>query len=469
MTYKNIKFSESDVMAEFEKIAKTKGLIKEETIVKKASKDLDITNSLDVNISKLIMALAESGEAILANELAKKYSSYKKDDILVKRAEKDKMKELYDSAHDGSVKMDEDPESVVEDLYDVHDKMLEIANRVKLKKKANLIKSAQNYSDYNEQVNEIFLTLRTEINSQLQLVISFSNFTDEERDNKLDLEIKAGAKRFIEYVNFATEGNVIKKTDSIFKSGLAKQLNDAFNKINAIYSNANSSINSKFPEQSKAIGRSIEAAKSKIKALINKSSRRLLTENSDFKKEDIQKYLNLGYQPIYEYDESGVPTKLVKFKYRVKQPKNEFTDREVVQDVFINPDNSLVYLDVNESAKSQSALWSDASIKTIIELIPNLKSTIEIANKKLVEDYDKAKSENDSEDMNWIKNVAFAYLKKLNSDYIQIRNLLDEGHKTDNPGKISQFTGLLIKGKNPTELAASINKAISSVKKEVGI
>lgn len=139
MTYKNIKFSESDVMAEFEKIAKTKGLIKEQVIVKKASKDLDITDSLDVNISKLIMALAESGDSVLANELAKKYSNYKRDDVLVKNAEKDKMKELYDSAHDGSVKMDKDPESVVEDLYDVHDRMMEIASRVKLKKKAQSI------------------------------------------------------------------------------------------------------------------------------------------------------------------------------------------------------------------------------------------------------------------------------------------------------------------------------------------
>lgn len=153
MTYKNIKFSESDVMKEFEKIALDKKIIQPE-IKKKASK-IEISANLDVNICNLINKLSESGNFSLAEEVRSNFLEYKKaqvedakNELKMKKLASEvtnDMKKFYDSAHpEGSVKMDDDSESVVEDLYDSHDAIMKIVNKVNLKKKANLIKEARN-------------------------------------------------------------------------------------------------------------------------------------------------------------------------------------------------------------------------------------------------------------------------------------------------------------------------------------
>lgn len=182
MTYKNIKFSESDVMKEFEKIALDKKIIQPK-IKKKASK-IEISANLDVNICNLINKLSESGNFSLAEEVRSNFLEYKKaqvedakNELKMKKLASEvtnDMKRFYDSAHpEGSVKMDDDSESVVEDLYDSHDAIMKIVNKVNLKKKANLIKRSE------DSYLEMFIrSLQSNTKGSLYEIISATNAPD---------------------------------------------------------------------------------------------------------------------------------------------------------------------------------------------------------------------------------------------------------------------------------------------------
>lgn len=135
MTFKHVKFEDSPTMRALEKVAREKGLVKPETMTKKASlvkkADLTPTNNLMENIVKLCVGLREQGLVKDAAEIETNYLRFKQAQTLYETS-KETGEDLLDQAHpDGSHKLvDVDStEAVVEDLIDKHEKTEEVAEK----------------------------------------------------------------------------------------------------------------------------------------------------------------------------------------------------------------------------------------------------------------------------------------------------------------------------------------------------
>lgn len=141
MTYRHIKFVESPVMRSLEKKAIENGWIqpKQAEIKKEASSNFEISDNFDVNIANLISGLKKEGMDKLAKEVQDKFVAYKQSETKLYNLKHNNPNDLVEEAHpDGSVDLDLGGDSVVEDIYDIHTKLMNIVNN---KKKIN--KSAQ--------------------------------------------------------------------------------------------------------------------------------------------------------------------------------------------------------------------------------------------------------------------------------------------------------------------------------------
>lgn len=133
MTFKHVKFEDSPTMRALEKVAREKGLVKPETLSKKAAlvkkADLTPTDNLMENIVKLCAGLREQGRVKDAAEIETNYFLFKQAQTLYETS-KETGESLLENAHpEGSHKLvdvDSD-EAVVEDLLDKHDKTEEVA------------------------------------------------------------------------------------------------------------------------------------------------------------------------------------------------------------------------------------------------------------------------------------------------------------------------------------------------------
>lgn len=110
MTFKHTKFSESQVMKSFEKLAFEKGLVTAEPVVKVASQkksSLAPTKDLMINILKLCSGLRAKGFDKVANDLENNFLNYKRADNFYETS-KETGEDLVDQAHpDGSHKMED--------------------------------------------------------------------------------------------------------------------------------------------------------------------------------------------------------------------------------------------------------------------------------------------------------------------------------------------------------------------------
>lgn len=135
MTFKHVKFEDSPTMRALEKVAKEKGLVKPETLQKQASvsKTADYTPSNDLleNILKLCSGLRAQGLKEVAAELETKFLNYKQAQTLYETST-EKGEDLINAAHPkGSHKLEnvDGDEAVVENVLDIHDKLLEMVNK----------------------------------------------------------------------------------------------------------------------------------------------------------------------------------------------------------------------------------------------------------------------------------------------------------------------------------------------------
>lgn len=135
MTFKHVKFEDSPTMRALEKVAQEKGLVKPETLEKKASasKQLDLAPSSDLmeNILKLCSGLRSKGLTKEASEIETNYLNYKQAQTLYETS-KEKGEDLIDAAHpDGSHKLEnvEGDEAVVETIVDQYLKSLEVVKK----------------------------------------------------------------------------------------------------------------------------------------------------------------------------------------------------------------------------------------------------------------------------------------------------------------------------------------------------
>lgn len=133
MTFKHVKFQDSVVMRSLEKVAREKGLVKQEDLVKTAAPKTDLapTGNLLVNLLKLSAGLRESGFEKQADEIEQKAMAYKKAQSLYE-AHKEKGEDLIDFAHPkGSHKLEDvdNEEAVFETIVEQHLKSVQMVNK----------------------------------------------------------------------------------------------------------------------------------------------------------------------------------------------------------------------------------------------------------------------------------------------------------------------------------------------------
>ena len=131
MTYKHIKFGDSEVMRSFERVSVTKGLVKNEPqIEKKASNNLNFSENFSENILKLCESLRDNGLDTFASELENNFLNYKKAQTLYNTS-KEKGEDLINAAHpDGSHELkDVEGDSVIETIIDKKEKMMKVINK----------------------------------------------------------------------------------------------------------------------------------------------------------------------------------------------------------------------------------------------------------------------------------------------------------------------------------------------------
>ena len=135
MTFKHVKFEDSPTMRALEKVAKEKGLVKPETLQKKASitKKADYTPTTDFmeNIFKLCAGLRAQGFEKAASEIEVNFLQYKQAQTLYETS-KEKGEDLVQSAHPkGSHKLEgvEGDEATIETILDQHLKLKQIVEK----------------------------------------------------------------------------------------------------------------------------------------------------------------------------------------------------------------------------------------------------------------------------------------------------------------------------------------------------
>ena len=135
MTFKHMKFEDSPTMRALEKVAKEKGLVKPETLEKKASvakkADYTPTPNLMENIFKLCAGLRAQGLVKEAAEIETNYLQYKQAQTLYETS-KEKGEDLVDAAHPkGSHKLEgvEGDEATIETIVDQHLKHLQMIEK----------------------------------------------------------------------------------------------------------------------------------------------------------------------------------------------------------------------------------------------------------------------------------------------------------------------------------------------------
>jgi len=136
MTFKHVKFQDSAVMRSLERVAREKGLVKEEELTKTASTqkkaDLTPSSNLLVNLLKLSEGLRQAGLDKYADELEAKTLAYKQAQTLYETS-KEEGEDLVDAAHPkGSHKLenvDGDDLAVVETIIDQHLKNMKVVEK----------------------------------------------------------------------------------------------------------------------------------------------------------------------------------------------------------------------------------------------------------------------------------------------------------------------------------------------------
>ena len=184
MTFKHTKFEDSPIMRSLEKVAREKGLVKEEPISKTASAptiDLTPSDNLMSNILKLCAGLRAAGFGKYASELELSYLGYKKANTLYETS-KEKGDDLVDAAHPkGSHKLEGlEGDAEVETILDQHLKMLDVVNR----KPSGKLSSAQDILGAVKVVLADYTIPEVKIEGQLP--------TEEELNAQLDGQIKIG-------------------------------------------------------------------------------------------------------------------------------------------------------------------------------------------------------------------------------------------------------------------------------------
>lgn len=133
MTFKHTKFEDSVTMRSLEKVAKDKGWVKQEDLIKSASPQIDLTPSgvLSIDILKLCSGLRHNGFDKYADEIEAKFVNYKLAATSLYDSTGETGEDLIDFAHPkGSHKMEDVAgDATFHTIVDKHLKMLNVVNK----------------------------------------------------------------------------------------------------------------------------------------------------------------------------------------------------------------------------------------------------------------------------------------------------------------------------------------------------
>jgi hypothetical protein len=174
MTFKHIKFEDSPVMRNLEKIAVKKGLVKESLLEKIKAKSIKVKNldlnpvdSFTENLIKLCSGLKESGFDKYAEELETNYIKYKQAETFYETS-KETGEDIINEAHpSGSYKIEGIVgDGIIETIIDQQLKMLKMIDK----------KPSGKLSNAREIINAVKISL-----SQTQIDTLITRFQDEGR------------------------------------------------------------------------------------------------------------------------------------------------------------------------------------------------------------------------------------------------------------------------------------------------
>lgn len=141
MTFKHTKFEDSVTMRSLEKVAKDKGWVKQEDMIKSAAPQIDLTPSgvLSIDILKLCSGLRHNGFGKYADEIELKFVNYKKAAASLYDTTGETGEDLVDTAHPkGSHKMEDVAgDATFHTIVDKHLKMISVVNKEPKGKLAN--------------------------------------------------------------------------------------------------------------------------------------------------------------------------------------------------------------------------------------------------------------------------------------------------------------------------------------------
>lgn len=129
MTFKKTSFNESEIMREYARVALDQKIITLEPVKKTASEVISLkpTDNLTQNIMTLCAALRSAGNIAQAKELECNFINYKSAETHLYNVTNETGEDLIDQAHpDGSPKVTDDKESVVETESDIHDAVVKM-------------------------------------------------------------------------------------------------------------------------------------------------------------------------------------------------------------------------------------------------------------------------------------------------------------------------------------------------------
>ena len=177
---RHIKLNNSSVSDYFKAAALEKGWIQEKVIEKKANKNVDISDNLDVNISTLILKLKEAGLSDLSNELNENFLYYKKASAGLYNVTKNEYNKLIHLSHPkGSVKLQNmSGDCVVEDLSATQKALMDLLKEKKRVKKANIFASEED----KKKADSVNLQLNSLKASLSSLLSKLNNEYTEERE-----------------------------------------------------------------------------------------------------------------------------------------------------------------------------------------------------------------------------------------------------------------------------------------------
>lgn len=213
MTFKHTNFEDSETMRSLVKLAKEKGLIKEDPLQKIASRkpklDLKPTKSLSENLMKLCSGLRATGMDKYADELELTFLQYKQ------AAASECDSDLIQQAHPkGSYKLEGvEGDAIIETIIDEHLKLMKIVEKMptgKLTNAKSIISAVKISLGESDQI----IQLQQKIAALLQRVISI--MTSFANQAKSDLWLGGGfGSTFASFVEDAKENPTTEKLNEI--------------------------------------------------------------------------------------------------------------------------------------------------------------------------------------------------------------------------------------------------------------